>query len=522
MIKSISLTNFQSHASTQLNLDPGLNVITGPSDSGKTAIIRALRWALYNEPRGDSFVRAGAKSCEAQITFADGSQVIRARHGRANEYRITLSDGSEHRFEAFGADPPPEVAQASGMPKVQVGDRELAANFAYQLDGPFLLSESPLVAAKVLGKLAGTEEVDHAARTTASDTNRRRQDERRFAADLVRLEVELDRYSHLPELAARIERLTELAAIIRQAEARLGKLSGYATDLSGLKARADKLSGQIAILTPVARLANALGSLQSDSLRLARLGTLAALSQQNAAAATKARASLSAAEGILKAEPVMAAAAGLRDRLRVLTGLAEKLVPVRQELKANRARLALAADTLRAEAPAAQASRAADRLRVLHNYPGVLRDIAATHQAARQTYEAQAPVAAAEPMAQGATQLAARLSGLIRRQESLALLAVDRQNSESRAARLNQILAAGEISERAQAVRERLNALMSLRTNRHGLYVLQSHALGEDKLAVQAVATYQDSYVELLAEVGICPVCGSKVNPAQIKEVISA
>ena len=522
MIKSISLTNFQSHASTQLNLDPGLNVITGPSDSGKTAIIRALRWALYNEPRGDSFVRAGAKSCEAQITFADGSQVIRARHGRANEYRITLSDGSEHRFEAFGADPPPEVAQASGMPKVQVGDRELAANFAYQLDGPFLLSESPLVAAKVLGKLAGTEEVDHAARTTASDTNRRRQDERRFAADLVRLEVELDRYSHLPELAARIERLTELAAIIRQAEARLGKLSGYATDLSGLKARADKLSGQIAILTPVARLANALGSLQSDSLRLARLGTLAALSQQNAAAATKARGALLNAEGVLKAEPVMIQAGRTADKLDALAGLSQELVPVRQELLANRARLALAAGTLRAEQPTNQASRAADRLRALHNYPGVLQDIAAARQAARLNYEAQAPVAAADPLAQGATIQAARLLALRRQQEALALVARDRDHAESRAARLNQVLAAEGLIGRVDQLRNHCANLALCRAELSTRRFEHREAAQQARAFATNIATYQESYVSLLAEIGICPTCGSSVNPVKLKEVVSA
>ena len=56
MIKQINIKNFQSHKSTQLKLDPGVNVIVGSSDSGKTAIIRAYLWVVDNRPLGNAFV----------------------------------------------------------------------------------------------------------------------------------------------------------------------------------------------------------------------------------------------------------------------------------------------------------------------------------------------------------------------------------------------------------------------------------------------------------------------------------
>ena len=46
-IKKIILQNFQSHKYSIVELDEQLNVIVGPSDSGKSAIIRALKWVLY-------------------------------------------------------------------------------------------------------------------------------------------------------------------------------------------------------------------------------------------------------------------------------------------------------------------------------------------------------------------------------------------------------------------------------------------------------------------------------------------
>ena len=43
----IEIVNFQSHANTKLNFDEGVNVIIGPSDSGKTAVIRAMKWIFF-------------------------------------------------------------------------------------------------------------------------------------------------------------------------------------------------------------------------------------------------------------------------------------------------------------------------------------------------------------------------------------------------------------------------------------------------------------------------------------------
>ena len=55
MIKKIQIQNFQSHKETTLKLDPGVNIIVGTTDSGKTSILRALRWVIWNRPSGDDF-----------------------------------------------------------------------------------------------------------------------------------------------------------------------------------------------------------------------------------------------------------------------------------------------------------------------------------------------------------------------------------------------------------------------------------------------------------------------------------
>lgn len=78
-IKKIILQNFQSHKYTVIELDEELNVIVGPSDSGKSAIIRALKWVLYNEPAGDFFIREGEREASVTLEFSDNIKVKRFR-----------------------------------------------------------------------------------------------------------------------------------------------------------------------------------------------------------------------------------------------------------------------------------------------------------------------------------------------------------------------------------------------------------------------------------------------------------
>ena len=52
MIKQLNIHNFQSHEDSSLNFTEGVNVIIGASDSGKSAIIRALKFVVYNSPSG--------------------------------------------------------------------------------------------------------------------------------------------------------------------------------------------------------------------------------------------------------------------------------------------------------------------------------------------------------------------------------------------------------------------------------------------------------------------------------------
>lgn len=223
-IREVLITNYQAHRKTSVALaQPGrVTVVTGPSDSGKTAILRAMRWLYYNEPAGMDMLRIGAEDegVSVAITYEDDTVVRRVRSKNVNRYLVERPDDSEPTvFEGFGNAVPLEVQQRTGVRRVLIGDFEVLPNLARQLEAPFLGSgiSAPL-RARILGKLAGAEVFDQAGKRVASDVLGASQERRRLEAQAHELQGQLARYHYLPALAAHLERLRELAGRLQRAE----------------------------------------------------------------------------------------------------------------------------------------------------------------------------------------------------------------------------------------------------------------------------------------------------------------
>lgn len=229
-IKEVALENFQSHSRTKLEPAPAgqLTVIVGPTDSGKTVIIRALRWLLFNVPQGTDFIRVGCTYTRVSVTLDGGVEVHRVRSSSRNQYAIVdpiRPVDQLQTFEGFGSTVPLEVRELLGTDVATVGDLELNLNLSEQLDPPFLgKSISATARAKILGKLAGTEEVDLANRNVGTDLYRAGQEVKRLDADIADITAKLDSFSWLPSLEQAITAVEALAADIRALQERRQRL----------------------------------------------------------------------------------------------------------------------------------------------------------------------------------------------------------------------------------------------------------------------------------------------------------
>lgn len=139
----VRIQNFQSIEDETVTID-GLTVITGPNNSGKTSIMRAVRGVFTNAPAGP-LVRHGAAHLTVTLTFDDGTVIIwekgwekPGRKGKTvNRYTI---NGKE--LPTVGRGSPSEV-EALGVCEIQAASDRVWPQIASQFDGTLFLINRP-------------------------------------------------------------------------------------------------------------------------------------------------------------------------------------------------------------------------------------------------------------------------------------------------------------------------------------------------------------------------------------------
>lgn len=158
MLERLIVRNFQAHEKLRLDLDPLVTTIVGPSDVGKSSVVRALRWLATNRPAGNEFVRWGAEFASIHLTLDDGCKVRRQRGGSINAYGL---DGRE--FAAFGQDVPPDIADALNLSDV---------NFQGQLDAPWWFMRSPGEVSRELNAIINLGLIDSTLANIAAEARK--------------------------------------------------------------------------------------------------------------------------------------------------------------------------------------------------------------------------------------------------------------------------------------------------------------------------------------------------------------
>lgn len=220
----LTIENFQSHSFTELAFHPGLNVFVGPSDSGKSAILRALRWVLFNNPRGTEMIRDGANRAQVTLELTDGTKIIRTRGKSINRYTLCQPDQEELVLEGFGSDVPKEILDAHGIRPIRLEKQEIFLQVGSQLEGPFLLSESGGTKAKVIGMISGAQLIDQAIKGTGTDRNQLQTRTRFLEEQKQAYETKLTPYEPLEELGEQLDHLESRYQKLADQERRLQSL----------------------------------------------------------------------------------------------------------------------------------------------------------------------------------------------------------------------------------------------------------------------------------------------------------
>lgn len=229
--QKLIIENFQSHEYTEIEFIPGLNVFVGPSDSGKSSILRALRWVLFNQPRGADFIRTGAKKCQVHLILDDGTEIIRIRSKSVNRYILRTPDGQEEVYESLGHGAHPMILQAHQMFPLVWDQKETVIQLGTQLEGPFLLSESGGAKAKLIGRLSGAHWMDQAMKETTRERNQIIGEMKQIEKHQEVLAEKLAPYDHVPELEKALKKAESAYQQAKRKKKKLERLQELANRL---------------------------------------------------------------------------------------------------------------------------------------------------------------------------------------------------------------------------------------------------------------------------------------------------
>lgn len=243
---TVHVENFQSLSDVTVKVQ-GFTVITGTNNSGKSALMRAIRGAFQNA-RGTAFIRHGTTKATVEITFDDGRKIRWEKGKGAGDKPTYIVDGGSplHPGQAV-----PDEVRDLGVRPITVGGREVWPQFAPQFTGQiFLLDQPGSVLAEAVSDVNHVSQLNEALRLAESDKRSAQSELRVRLKDQAALENELIKYTFLIPFEA------DVAAIeADHAKAvKIGNVIGVVQTLKdrhdAAKTAVDNLQGVEAVTVP--------------------------------------------------------------------------------------------------------------------------------------------------------------------------------------------------------------------------------------------------------------------------------
>ena len=230
-IKSVDIHNFQSHKDTHIDF-ADFTAIVGPTDSGKSAIIRAIKWCLYNEMNDNNFIRLGCDEVSVKVSFDNGNSVTRSRKSGKNIY-LLQSNNESMELTAFGSGPVKEVMDFHKMREVFLFGQDVKMNLHEQHSQPFFLTETPSKKAALLGSLAKTDLIDKAINILSGDIRVEKKALREAKLSLKEVQRKLYEYKDIPQKELELQKALSLSSEAKAKQAISSDLSVKQEQIKG-------------------------------------------------------------------------------------------------------------------------------------------------------------------------------------------------------------------------------------------------------------------------------------------------
>lgn len=225
MIGRVQIRNFQSLVDLDLELGP-LTVILGESNSGKSALLRALRGVASNIT-GTGVITRGRNTAEISVDVdgPDGRPyrvTLEYSKTKATGWFYTITDletGASQDYTKLNRGVPEAVTKLLRIAPIKPGITSL--NLTDQFDPPFLLKASGADVARVLGELTNVDTIYAAAAQGKKERAKLAATLRTREADLEQVRQRVAAYAQLPAKLKLARQAHDVAAEAQQLSTRI-------------------------------------------------------------------------------------------------------------------------------------------------------------------------------------------------------------------------------------------------------------------------------------------------------------
>tara|TARA_Y100000034_G_C6902529_1_gene417738 strand:+ start:1194 stop:2255 length:1062 start_codon:yes stop_codon:yes gene_type:complete len=224
MISSLSIQNFQRHSNKQLEFKPGLNVITGDNEAGKTAVLRIIRWIIENKPRGETVIKDfwsvdDNTETKGKLVF-DGHTIERERNTSETKNDWIING---KRFYKPGK-VPEELRTLIPSTEIQASDSSINVCFAPNKTN-FLIDSGPTERAKYFDSLSGVLRVSEEIKTIQNEIK-----EKELAIAQFK-----EKSAGIKEQAKALNKWIEIEQVVKEIKLPISSCEKQIVDLNDLK-----------------------------------------------------------------------------------------------------------------------------------------------------------------------------------------------------------------------------------------------------------------------------------------------
>lgn len=264
MIKSLEICNIQSHEHTKLDFVNGVNVIIGGSNQGKSAILRAFYWLVYNRPVGTSVLASHwiandkgdiTDSMQVGVSNDKGDTVFRLRNKGLNAYSV-----NGEMLNVVKTDVPEQVSKALRLSQT---------NIQRQMDAPFLLSETSGEVARYFNGIVNLNIIDRVLTNAESRRKRTKAEIERTKEDIVALQSNLEESDWVDGLSGLFDEIDDLTPRLAGFDSSIARLECDVAKMETLLERVESMGSVSDVGEVVCDIDDCVRGMysQSDSIR---------------------------------------------------------------------------------------------------------------------------------------------------------------------------------------------------------------------------------------------------------------